>query len=205
MRYYVARKGVYDFTYRVDRYLEHELAYHDIERLEGFAKEVEIFGHEFYMKLFDMKFWAGNSFHRKTIVGVSAPAKGNTLLNYCNIDTTILDYITEKSELKIGKFTPGTHIPIVPDSRLIEDQPDYAVILAHNWSGQIKNSLKDFRGRWIIPNGKRQQGVRSGAFGACGECDCTGTKTERVHECSGVSCGSDGQIPDVHGIPQGIA
>jgi SAM-dependent methyltransferase len=84
----------------------------------------------------------------KKVVGVSAPAKGNTLLNYCGIT---LDYITETSPLKIGKFTPGRHIPIVSDSRLLKEQPDFALILAWNWADQIMENLKEFKGKWIIP------------------------------------------------------
>lgn len=90
----------------------------------------------------------------KSIVGVSAPAKGNTLLNYCKIGTETLDYITEKSALKIGRFTPGTHIPIMPDERLLLDMPDYALILAWNWASQIMNNLHAYTeagGKWIIP------------------------------------------------------
>lgn len=90
----------------------------------------------------------------KTIYGVSAPAKGNTLLNYCRIGTDILDCITEKTPMKIGKFTPGQHIPVVPDSWLIEDMPDYALLLAWNFSESIMGTLHEYTdkgGRWIIP------------------------------------------------------
>jgi len=147
MRYYVARKGLYKIRKAVDKYFDYELEY-NINRLNEFAFDVDMFKFMFRNSLRNYK-WNG-----KSIVGVSAPAKGNTLLNYCEIDTTILDYITEKSDKKIGRFTPGTHIPVVPDSRLIEDQPDYAVILAHNWAEQIKESLKDYKGEWVIPNGQ---------------------------------------------------
>src|SRR3989338_293771 len=60
----------------------------------------------------------------KKIVGIGAPAKGNTLLNYCNITPDIMDYIAETSRLKIGKFTPGMHIPIVEESALFKGNPD---------------------------------------------------------------------------------
>ena len=51
----------------------------------------------------------------KKIVGISAPGRSTTVLNYCNITSEILDYVTEKSNLKIGKYTPGTHIEVVDD------------------------------------------------------------------------------------------
>ena len=84
----------------------------------------------------------------------------------------ILNYITEKSEKKIGRYTPGTHIEIFPDSRLIKDQPDYALILAHNWEKQIKNALKDYKGGWIIPNAKGLENLyrRTQRFGRVGGC-----------------------------------
>ena len=72
-----------------------------------------------------------------SIVGVSAPAKGMTLLNYCHIGPELLSFVTEKSQLKIGKYTPGLHIPVVPDSMLMEHKPDYALLLAWNFADEI--------------------------------------------------------------------
>jgi len=192
MRYYVARKGVHPFTRIVDLWYEKEQEYHDIEVLNEFSRNIILLYVDFYMELFRLKQEENN------IVGVSAPAKGNTLLNYFGIDSSILDYITEKSERKIGKFTPGTHIEVVPDARLIEDQPDYAIILAWNWTNQIKDSLKGYKGEWIDAKGFKD--IRGRSFGTCGECDCSGTPKEGIHECCGVSCGTDKQVSDVHPI-----
>lgn len=88
------------------------------------------------------------------IVGVSAPAKGMTLLNYCRIDNELLDFVTEKSKLKIGRYTPGSHIPVVPDSELLEKQPEYALLLAWNFADEIIKNLHEYRtrgGKFIIP------------------------------------------------------
>ena len=90
----------------------------------------------------------------KSIAGVSAPAKGMTLLNYCRIGTEILDFVTEKAELKIGRFTPGSHIPVRPDAELLRAQPDYALLLAWNFAEEIMRNLDEYRqkgGRFIIP------------------------------------------------------
>jgi SAM-dependent methyltransferase len=90
----------------------------------------------------------------KRVAGVSAPAKGMTLLNYCGIGTDILDFVTEKSKLKIGRFTPGAHIPVVSDDVLLERQPDYALLLAWNFAEEIMNNLKVFSdrgGKFIMP------------------------------------------------------
>ena len=134
--------------------IEYENNNYDIDRLRQFATEVELFRHDLLGTLSRLKC------DGKSIVGVSAPAKGNTLLNYIQPEVPgcelkyMIDYITEKSPKKIGKYSPGAHIPVVPDSRLIEDQPDYAVILAWNWESQIKESLKDYKGTWIVPTPK---------------------------------------------------
>ena len=65
----------------------------------------------------------------KSIVGYVAPAKGNTLLNYCNIKTDFIDYTVDRSPHKQGKFLPGTHIPVYPVERINETKPDYILIL----------------------------------------------------------------------------
>jgi 2-polyprenyl-3-methyl-5-hydroxy-6-metoxy-1,4-benzoquinol methylase len=90
----------------------------------------------------------------KTIVGLSAPAKGMTLLSHCKIGRETLEYITEKSELKMGKYAPVDKIPIVSDDRLIQDKPDYALLLAWNFSKEIIKNLDEYRkggGKFIIP------------------------------------------------------
>jgi hypothetical protein len=90
----------------------------------------------------------------KRIAGVSAPAKGMTLLNYCGIGPDILDFVTEKAKLKIGRYTPGMHIPVLGDEALIERRPDYALLLAWNFAEEIMNNLKAFSdggGKFILP------------------------------------------------------
>jgi len=89
----------------------------------------------------------------KKIIGISAPAKGNTILNYCQIGPDILDYITEKSIIKRGCYTPGMHIPIVSEERVLEDQPDYGIILAWNFANEIIKNNEEFSrrgGKFII-------------------------------------------------------
>lgn len=90
----------------------------------------------------------------KRIAGDTAPAKGNTLLNYCNIGTDMLDYIAEISPLKQGLYTPGTHIPIYPLERIYEDKPDYLLILAWNIKDDVirqQKKFKDLGGSFIVP------------------------------------------------------
>jgi SAM-dependent methyltransferase len=90
----------------------------------------------------------------KTIAGYGAPAKGNTLLSYCGIDARLLPYTVDKSPLKVGLFTPGTHIPVLPVSTLAERRPDYVLVLAWNFADEIMRQQADYRasgGRFILP------------------------------------------------------
>jgi len=89
-----------------------------------------------------------------TIIGYGASAKGNTLLNYCKIRTNILDYIVDNTPFKQGLYTPGTHIPIVPTDRILENAPDYALLLAWNYLDEILRKEQKYRelgGKFIVP------------------------------------------------------
>ena len=74
------------------------------------------------------------------IVAIGAAAKGNTFLNYCGIDTTLIDFATDASPLKIGKYTPGSHLPIVSDDE-IDESVTHALILAWNIAGFLKEKI----------------------------------------------------------------
>jgi hypothetical protein len=93
----------------------------------------------------------------KRMVGYGAPAKGNTLLNYCGIDTRLLPYTVDKNALKVGLYTPGTHIPVRPVTALTESRdgmPDYVLILAWNFADEIMRQQQYYRnlgGRFILP------------------------------------------------------
>jgi len=90
----------------------------------------------------------------RKIAGYGAPAKGNTLLNYCGIDTTVLPYTVDKNERKVGLYTPGMHIPVRPVTSLLEEQPDDVLILAWNFAGEIMRQQQTYRergGRFITP------------------------------------------------------
>ncbi len=90
----------------------------------------------------------------KKIAGYGAPGKGNTLLNYFQIDNKILDFIVDDSSLKQKLYTPGTHIPIFSSDKLKEDKPDYLLLLAWNYADSIlrkEQKLRDQGVKFIIP------------------------------------------------------
>lgn len=74
------------------------------------------------------------------VIGIGAATKGNTLLNYCGIDASLLDFITDASPLKVGKYTPGSHIPILPDEA-ITHEVTHALILPWNIAEFLKGKL----------------------------------------------------------------
>ena len=90
----------------------------------------------------------------KAVVGYGAPAKGNTLLNYCGIRRDFVDYVVDRSPLKQGLFLPGTHIPIFDPARVAETRPDYLLILPWNLQDEVMaqmSHVRDFGCEFVIP------------------------------------------------------
>jgi SAM-dependent methyltransferase len=90
----------------------------------------------------------------KQVVGYGAPAKGNTLLNYCGVRTDLMDYTVDRSPHKQGKFLPGTHIPIHAPERILETRPDYVLILPWNLTEEIVSQMRVVRewgGQFVVP------------------------------------------------------
>lgn len=90
----------------------------------------------------------------KSVAAYGAPAKGNTLLNYCRIGTDLIAFTVDKNPMKVGLYTPGMHLPVLPPEALVERRPDYVVILAWNFAEEIMRQQRHYRdggGRFIIP------------------------------------------------------
>jgi SAM-dependent methyltransferase len=90
----------------------------------------------------------------KTIAGYGAPAKGNTLLNYYGIGTNTLTWLADRSRLKQGLLSPGMRIPVVDVEKILEERPDYLLVLAWNFADEIISQQREYRnggGKFIVP------------------------------------------------------
>ena len=90
----------------------------------------------------------------KKIVCYGAAAKGNTLLNYCEIGNDVIEYVVDRSEYKQGLYLPGSHIPIKSPDEIFKTKPDYVLILPWNIKDEIMNQMKmiqKWEGKFVIP------------------------------------------------------
>jgi hypothetical protein len=114
---------------------------HTVTGHEGFAAAV------LKIKSDLLEFLLAAAREGKTVAGYGAPGKGNTLLNHCGIRSDLLAYTVDRSPAKIGKFLPGTHIPIYAPDRLAETRPDYILVLPWNLREEISRQLS-YAGSW---------------------------------------------------------
>jgi len=90
----------------------------------------------------------------KAIAAYGAAAKGNTLLNYIEVDNNVIDFVVDRSPHKQGFLLPGTRIPILPTDELLKRMPDYTIVLAWNFAEEILAQQAEYRkrgGKFIIP------------------------------------------------------
>ena len=127
---------------------EEEFGLHDMQTYSGFAERVK------ETKRTLLEFLIGVKRQKQSVVGYGAPAKGNTLLNYCGVRTDFLDYTVDRGPEKQGCFLPGTRIPIYPVERIRETRPDYLLILPWNLREEIMKQMaciRDWGGRFVVP------------------------------------------------------
>ena len=128
--------------------LEEESGLYELDTYRKFAARVKTAKKDFMNFLFDVKK------EGKTIVGNSCPGRCVTLLNYYGVDSDLLPYIAEQStSLKLDMYLPGKQIPIVNNEILIQEQPDYVVLLAWHYATPIMNQLKErgLKSNFVIP------------------------------------------------------
>jgi SAM-dependent methyltransferase len=115
---------------------------------DDFSRKVHTLKDELLTLLRDLKSQG------KRIAAYGASAKGATLLNFCGIGGDYLDFVADRSPHKVGKFSPGTHLPILSADALMERRPDYALLLSWNFADEILAQQKPYRdkgGKFIIP------------------------------------------------------
>jgi len=103
------------------------------------------------MKVWD--FFIKSKSDNKIIVGYGAPAKGNTMLNYCGIGIDFLEYTVDKNPYKQGMFLPGSRIPILNPEKIKETKPDYLLILPWNLKNEIieqMSFIRDWGGKFVV-------------------------------------------------------
>jgi SAM-dependent methyltransferase len=131
----------------IAKLLKDESAFQRLEAYEKFGKNAEENAKQLSTLLNKLKN------RGKKIVGIGAPMKSSTLLNYCGLGPDLIDYLTEVNTLKIGTFSPGVHIPVVAENRMFENPPDYALVLSWNMADDIMGKLRGrgYAGKFIIP------------------------------------------------------
>lgn len=127
---------------------ERAAGYEQLDTYSGYGRRVEQDKRQILRFLIDLKE------RGLRVVAYGAPAKGNTLLNYCGVRTDFLEFTVDRSPYKQGKFLPGTHIPIHHPDRIREARPDYVLILPWNFKDEIVRQMAyihEWGGRFVVP------------------------------------------------------
>ncbi|HVT88062.1 MAG TPA: class I SAM-dependent methyltransferase [Tepidisphaeraceae bacterium] len=148
IRVYAARAGKYPVRSTVKTILDQEAKELTPAKLGEFRSRVVNSKIALYALLRDIKAKG------QKVYAIGAPSRASTLINYVGLDDGILDCVLEiKGSYKIGKYIPGTLIPVLEESRLFEDQPEYAMLLSWHIAEELIPKLvgRGFKGKFIIP------------------------------------------------------
>jgi len=145
MRYFIKRKKQSQSSKKLISLLDSEkkIGLDTLEMCLDFKKNCEISKTNIINKIMNYK-----NLNYK-ICGYAATSKSTTVLNYCNIDFNLIDFICDTTVEKIGKFSPGTHIPIVDIHHFHKVNPDVAYLFAWNHKEEIFKKESDYKGQWF--------------------------------------------------------
>ena len=145
MRYITGRKNIHKISDNVNTLLEKEKLKNldNISSCKKFKNNCELSKIKTRKSLLKFK---DNNYK---IAGYAATSKSTTILNYCNINNKVIDYICDTTPEKIGKFSPGTHIPIVDMAHFKKFIPDVAYLFAWNHKDEIFKKEKNYKGKWF--------------------------------------------------------
>ena len=148
MRYTLAKKGQHQIDESVINYLDEEKknGVDNLDRMYQFRKDVEISKLKLKNLLVNLKK------ENKVIAGYAATSKSTTILNFCDIGANVIDFICDTTPIKIGKYSPGMHIPIKNMNTFKEKKPEYSILFAWNHAEEIFEKEKDYSqkiGKWI--------------------------------------------------------
>ncbi len=145
MRYVIKRKGNTKKSKELLNLIDKEKfdSLDTIESCINFKKNCELSKSKIVKKINELKS------NDKKICGYAATSKSTTILNYCQIDKTLIDYICDTTPEKIGKYSPGMHIPIVNMEHFYKNVPDAAYLFAWNHKDEIFKKEGGFNGEWF--------------------------------------------------------
>jgi len=145
LRYIIKRKNNSNKSNHLKLFLENEKK-NKVDSLESclnFKNNCELSKINIVQKLKKLKL------EGKKICGYAATSKSTTVLNYCQIDDTVIDYICDTTPEKIGKYSPGMHIPIVSMDHFHNNFPDSAYLFGWNHKDEIFKKENKFKGEWF--------------------------------------------------------
>ncbi|MDX1508863.1 MAG: class I SAM-dependent methyltransferase, partial [Woeseiaceae bacterium] len=150
VRVFIGKAGAHAVQASVAAFLDREkqAGYHDTALYEAWNRDIDELIGELRQEI------GALCKDGKRVAAFAASAKGNTLLNACGFDTGTIEYIVDDTPEKIGRYSPGTGIPIVSRDTLAAEPPDYLVILAWNFAKDIIAGTADYAaagGRYILP------------------------------------------------------
>ena len=149
IRVYTSYKGKFSIHKSVKNMLNKEFNKKEmIKNIKLINKKYEVSKYKILQTVLNIKLKG------KSIVGISAPSRASTLINFLGLDHKMIDYICEiKGSLKIGKFIPGTKIPVVNEEKMYFDNPDFAIVFSWHIADELINKIRarGFKGKFLIP------------------------------------------------------